>query len=622
MKKLVALFLVALILISAPVAIAIQFPRQVDPATAPSDPVYGQGLYLFYGSVVAAISGGNFSGAKALLHVAPFIHIPSDILSAVDTFNGLVNSTAGHFLVIDSQLDNASTYLETGRVALARANLTAAVAGLRSVNQTLTQLFAAAPALASLTGIPSSLFLQKLQPLEVQYSGYSAEANRLLVVLTGLTKLEPTAVTLGVGQRSFEVGSNVTVSGSLSAGSVPLAGRTVTVYLGGSPVGNATTGSSGLYSAVLSTPLYYRANATMFASFVPSGADSLVYAPATSAAVSVHIEFATPTPYVTLPHRAYAGQPMGVNGTLTVGGLPVGGYTVSMSGFSTSPLGPEEVATGVTSADGSFSLSITPPSSLSGGTYALTLATPSNGTVGPLSYPFDVNVTKESVQVTSSAPTVAIAGLPVTVSGTALVGGLALSGAQVLNTTPSPGVDTNTSASGSFSFTVTPPLTTSNGAWTYSLGVYPSQTWISSAPVSVTVFVINPLVLVFPASSAGMLLLVVRRRRSAGQGLALAPLEEEDEPRAAQTPRPPLTGLPAVYYRAAELAEKATGVPLLPHMTVREYLGALLGKLKGFEHFRTISSLLERHLYAGARDPGDQGRAEAELEAMRREDEA
>ncbi|MDG6938529.1 MAG: MobA/MobL family protein [Nitrososphaerota archaeon] len=73
---------------------------------------------------------------------------------------------------------------------------------------------------------------------------------------------------------------------------------------------------------------------------------------------------------------------------------------------------------------------------------------------------------------------------------------------------------------------------------------------------------------------------------------------------------------------AAELAEKATGVPLLPHMTVREYLAALLGKLKGFEHFRAISSLLERHLYAGARDPGDQGRAEAELEAMRREDEA
>ena len=620
MKKLLALLLVAIVLMSAPAALAIQFPRQVDPNTAPADPVYGQGLYLFYGSIVAAVTGGNFTAAKQLLSLTPFIHIPSDILSAVESFDGLVNSTAVQFVAIRAELDNASTYLGTGRVGLARDNLTAAVSNLRDVNQTLTQLFAAEPPLASLTGIPSSLLLQKLEPLETLYAADSAQASRLLVTLTGLTKLDQTSVTLSVAQASIEVGSNVTVSGTLTSTSGPLAHRQVAVYLGGSPIGNATTDSAGRYSAELRTPLYYKVNATLFASYVPSGPDSLVYAPSTSATVLLRIAFLTPSASIRLPPLAYAGQPVELNGTLLLAGRGLGGYTVSASGFSTSSLAPPETAAAVTSSDGGFSLSLTPSSGLSGGSYPVTIVTSSNGSVGPLTVTVLVSLVKESASATSSAPAFAIAGFPVKVSGYASVNGSALAGAQVLNTTPAPGVDTSTSPTGAFAFTVTPPLTTPNGAWSYDLGVYPSQSWISSAPVAVSIFVINPLVLVFPASSLGMLLLVVRRRRAPSQSQALAPLEEAPPPPPRETRQ--LTGLPAVYYRAAELAEKATGVPLLPQMTVREYLAALLGKLKGFDHFRAISSLLERHLYAGVREPDDEGRAEAELEAMRREDEA
>ncbi|MDE1858870.1 MAG: hypothetical protein KGI26_07380, partial [Thaumarchaeota archaeon] len=114
MKKLLALLLAALVLVSVPVTLAIQFPRQVDPSTAPADPAYGQGLYLFYGSIVAALSGGNFTAAKALIGQTSFIHIPPEILDAVNSFNGLVNSTANLFTVIDSQLINASGYISTG----------------------------------------------------------------------------------------------------------------------------------------------------------------------------------------------------------------------------------------------------------------------------------------------------------------------------------------------------------------------------------------------------------------------------------------------------------------------------------------------------------------------------
>ncbi|HKT22015.1 MAG TPA: hypothetical protein VJR06_05330, partial [Nitrososphaerales archaeon] len=443
------LIIVALMLVSIPVSLALQFPRQVDPATAPTDPVYGQGLYLFYGSVVVALTGGNYSAARALLGETPFIHIPPEILDAVNSFDSLVNNTANQFRVINYQLANASNFLATGRVSLARANLTAAVSNLRDVNQTLTQLLAAEPQLAALTGIPSSLLLQKLQPLETIYNGDVAQADRLLKVLTGLSKLEPTSITLSVVQVSIIVGSNVTVSGLLRGptGS-PLDSRNVSVFFQGRLIGKATTDSAGRYSAQLRTPFFYQKNATMFASFLPAGGDSLVYAPATSPLVNVTVTFVTPSISFTAPNSVNAGQPLTVNGTLTLGGRPLGGYQVSLSGFKTTTFGATPTSTGLTGPDGTFSVSLTPSSSLGRGTYPVTLGTSSNGTVGPLLVSIPIDVNKETPVVDSTIPGFALAGFPVTISGSVKANGSGIAGAQVLNTSPSPSVDTATSRSG------------------------------------------------------------------------------------------------------------------------------------------------------------------------------
>jgi hypothetical protein len=623
MKKLAAILLAALVLLSAPAAFSIQFPRQVDPSTAPQDPAYGQGLYLFYASIVAAVSGGNFSGARALLAQTPFIHVPPEILDAVDSFDGLVNSTAALFRTVGLQLANASAYLATGRVSLARDNLTSAVTSLRAANQTLDQLFGAEPQLAALTGIPSSLFLQKLHPLESLYVSDSAEASRLLAVLTGLTKLEPTTVTLQVRQGSIKVGSDVSVSGTLvGPGGSPLASRTVTVYFENQPIGNASTDGSGAYSADLPTPYFYQRDATLFASFLPAGNDSLVYAPSTSPPANVTVDFATPDASLASPRPVYAGQPMTVSGTLTLGGAPLAGYAVSLSGFAPSPLAPPVEASARTAADGSFAVELTPPSALAGGAYPLTLRTSSNGTVGPLSVPLSVTVIKEDPAVSSSAPLVALAGVPFTVSGAATANGTGVGGAQVLVTPPGPSVEGTTSPSGAFSLRVAPPLTTPTGGWSFTVEVYPAQSWISPAPATVSVFVVNPLVLVFPASSLALLGLVVRRRR---QALAPAPLpppaRAAGPPVPAAPPRPPagLPGVAGVYYAAVALAERSTGVRLLPQMTVREYARGVEGALRGSAHFWAISLIFEAHLYGAGGGEGDESTGASELEALRRE---
>ena len=472
MKRLLALAAVALVLLSVPVAISLQFPRQVDPSSAPTDQVYGQGLYLFYGSVVAALSGGNFTAAEHLLRQSPFVHVPAEILDAYDSFNGELNTTAAAFRSADLLLANASGYISSGQVAQARASLQGAIGDLRGANQTLTQLFGAEPQLAALTGIPSSLLLSKLQPLQTLYSTYSAEADRLVRVITGLTRLELPTVTLNVTAATMVTGSDLSFSGRLSGpGGAPLASKEVTLYFGDRAIGNATTDGLGGYAGTLPTPLYYQHAASVFSSYVPAGNDSLVYSPATSAAVSLNVTFSTPTLAFQAPGSVYAGGQLAVTGSATLAGLPLDGYGVSLSGLGASALLPPQRTSGVTSQAGAFSLDMAVPTGLAQGTYQLTLATGANGTVGPSTSTLAVRVIKENPSVRSSAPIIAFAGFPVTISGSATANGTGVSGARVLNVTPSPSVNATTSQGGTFSFSLTPPATASNGYWTYTAEV-------------------------------------------------------------------------------------------------------------------------------------------------------
>lgn len=619
MKKLLALLVIALILISVPVAVSLEVPRQVDPGSAPTDQVYGQGLYLFYGSVVAALTGGNFTAAKHMLGQAGLIHIPPEILDAFNSFNGLINRTSNLFRTASQQLGNASEYISTGRIASARVSLQGAITNLASANQTLLELFSAEPQLAALTGIPSSLLMQKLQPLATQYKGYSLQADRLLKVLTGLAKLEQPTITLAVSTSTILTGSDISVSGRLvgpSGGA--LQGRIVTMYFGNGDIGSATADASGDFAATLATPFYYQPTVSMFASYVPSGNDTLVYAPATSTPTLLNVTFSKPDVASDVPGRAYAGQPLRVTGTLSFEGHPLYGYNVSLSGFQQTTFGPKASAFTSTTQTGSFALQLVVPTSLSQGTYPLVLATSANGTIGPTATTVGVFVVKLSPDVTSSAPVIAIAGFPLTVTGSVLVNGSGLSGARVLNTSPSPAVDANTSADGSFSFTVTPPITSSNGGWSYNVEVYPSQSWIAPTPVAVNVFVINPLVLLFPASSVGLLAFVVRRRRPPAQAQAILPKVEAATARV-EREKPPLTGLPAIYATAAELVGKATSIALQPQTTVREYLGQVRGKFNGVTHFEYITSALESQLYGPGVYAEVEKWAEAELNALRGE---
>jgi hypothetical protein len=587
-------------------------PRQVDPATAPAEIVYGPGLFLFYGSVISLIDSGNFSGVRALLSQAGFIHIPPEISFSVNIFNGLLTSTANILAATNTELSDANSSISTGRVDEATSHVQTAFADLKDANRTITELVAAAPRLAGLTGMPISLFLPKVNTLVSLYAAYLARAHLLQDEITRIHKLVQTSLTLAVSQTAIETGSNVQASGTLTATSgAQMGSRSVTIFFQGSSLGQAVTDSMGHFLASIRTPYVYQQILSLIASYLPVGNDTKLYSPSSSPTVQLNVNFTSPLANVTAPGNAFAGLSLTVNGTLSADKSPLAGYGITLTAFG-------QDSSSKTTKGGRFSFEVVAPASLSGGTYSLTLLTSGNRTTGPLSQTIKVNVIKLDPLVTINVPAFVIAGFATTISGSAKVNGSVLQGATVLNVSPTPQVNTTSSDQGSFSFKLTPSLYVPTGEWDYTVGVYPQQSWISPDRVKVSLFVVNPAILIPPVLSAALLVMVVRKRRSANQTPILAAQEREWllPPESVPVERRP--GLAKTYFEALELVQRATSIILEPSDTLREYLYKVKGVLKGLVHFEHITLALESQLYGPGVAFYEEQNAEEEFDSLRR----
>lgn len=620
MKRVVAYVLVLVILISAlsvPLVLlhlaptpTQAIPRQVDPATAPSEVSYGPGLFVFYGSVIAAIDSGNLTGVRTLLGQTGFIHVPADVSDAVNTFDSLLNSTASVLASTDSELTAANLSLSTGRTANASADVQVALSDLRTANGTITQLEAAAPLLASLTGIPSTTFVQKVNTISSLYSAYDSELEKLQGQIAGLTRLVQTSLTLSVTSK-VETGSSVVATGTLvSATAGPLAARSIAVYFMGAVLGTVVTDSLGRFNASFAIPFLYQQTATMFASYIPTGEDATIYSPTSSPMVRVTLTFGSPQAQVTAPKSVYAGLPLAVNGTLSADGAPLPGYVVSLAAFGSG-------LSTKSSQGGTFSFQTTAPAGLGAGVYDLALTTSGNGTVGPLFQQVQVTIVKLEPALTLNVPSFAIAGLGTTISGVAEVNDTRLQGTTLLNVSPTPFVNETTSGSGTFSFKVTPPLTLTTGDWTYTLGFYPNQTWVSSARVNVTLYVINPLTLVVPVLSGVVLIIAVRRRRTPQQMESAALFEVAPPQPVPPTPQQAPSALGEIYSAALEVVQRVTSLTPEPRQTLREYLEGVRGSLRKASDFEFITLAFESDLYGPGAGPRVQEAARERLDSLR-----
>ncbi|MDA4126925.1 MAG: hypothetical protein OK452_06960 [Thaumarchaeota archaeon] len=587
-------------------------PRQVDPAVASAQIVYGPGLFIFYGLVISSIDAGNLSAVKAFLGQAGLLHIPSEVSDVVNTFNRLLNSTADILAATDTEILHANSSLKFGRVAEATSHVQAAMVDLRTANGTISELVSAASRLASATGIPSTLFVQKVFTIVSLYSKYVSQVHQLQNGVTGETKLIQTSVTLIVSPSSIETGSTVRANGKLTTISgAPIASRGIKIFLSNATLKEVVTNSQGQFDASFPTPFVYQQTVSLFASYQPKGNDTSAYAPSSSQSVQLSVSFVSPEAKVFVTPSVYAGLSISLNGTLTADGVPLSGYDVTLGAFG-------QDLSARSSRLGSFSFRTVAPASLGAGNYSLTLQTSGNATIGPLSKSIHVSVIKLDPSVTLNVPAFVIAGFGTTISGSVNDNGSSLPDATVLNVSPSPSVNTTTSASGSFTFGVTPGLALSTGNWDYTVGVYPKETWISPTRVSVSVFVINPLTLLLPALSAGFLVMVVRSRRGARHAPVVTVQRWESIQPIITGTVEARVGLAETFFSALELVERATSVTPQPEQTLREYLNGVRNVLKGLDHFEYVTLAFEAQLYGPGVASAVELRAQEAFESLRR----
>ncbi len=145
--------------------------------------------------------------------------------------------------------------------------------------------------------------------------------------LAGSVTIAPSSTSLAVASASGTVGQSATLSATLTAGSAPVSGQTVSFQVDGVSVGTAATNGSGVASltyAILATANV--GSHTIAASFAGNSADAassgtgtLTAIAAPPAATSLAVASASGT----------VGQSATLSATLTAGSAPVSGQTVS-----------------------------------------------------------------------------------------------------------------------------------------------------------------------------------------------------------------------------------------------------------------------------------------------------
>ncbi len=259
---------------------------------------------------------------------------------------------------------------------------------------------------------------------------------------TAAVATQPTSLSLSA-PASVQTGSSVTLSGTLVAGSAPIAGKTITLTLG-TQTCSATTNASGVASCAL-VVTQPAGSYTTSASF----AGDTTYSPS-AASTSISVT-AAPGPRTTTVQIAVNG-PLTIGNTATLTGTLLDGTTPVAGKTLTLALGSNTCTTGATNASGvaTCTVTVTAPA----GTYATSAsfagdssykASTGSGTVTVVLRPSTIHLTVASSVQTGSA---------VAISGTLLDGTTALAGKTVKLSLGTQSCTATTGATGVLSCTI------------------------------------------------------------------------------------------------------------------------------------------------------------------------
>ncbi len=618
-KSAIALSLIFLLAVLFPYFFIFAQPSHVpheNPATTKDSPELIS-VALFYSNVFNLAAISQYQDAQTLLKELEYASIPDELRYITARYNSLCQQLLTAQDNLESLLDEASDLLSHYQTGDAQQKLDAAEAAIISIQLLQEDIQAVTNTLGNRLGVSTALagsqIRQTYDRLEVSLSRprqLVTELAQLRQNLTEEVKFEvkgkiPTELSLSIIPASVFVGDSITALGKLTANNKALSNRKLTFLLDDEPLVITTTDSDGSYSADITIP--YKADITIPYKYVSTMTLSVAYIPAgddignylgCSQPVVVNTSFYPTYLEVLAPETASPGLSFTISGQVSSTGGTVDRLVRVL-------LDDTQLAEEVT--QGKFSLKITPPPQTSIGEHSLILVIIPGERYCGTSESVKINISRLPMQADIRMPQLIVTPKQIQISGKIYDSLGPVQGAGVSFVFRNSSTTVKTSNDGGFTTSIEMPLDLSSvGPQELAITIEPAQLWNAPLEIKKQIFTINwvniGLMLVVCLSLGLVLYARVKTKPLGPQGeigmpqaatpgvLTIAPL-----------PRPgyEFTGIRgrifSAYRNGLGAVEKATGISMAPHATLREFLHAvtprLLGTIKSFTELTTITEV-------------------------------
>jgi len=584
-----------------------------NPLTA-EDTTDSASLLRFYGNVFELATLSQYQDAQSMLNELEYANIPDEIKYLIDRYNTISGELFTTLENLESLLGEISTLLSSYQVNEAREKLDVAEATVRNARLLLDDIETATTTFADKLGVltPSATSqvteaYSRLEDILLRLRGLIDKLNKLLESLTNEYEVQAqgelidTELSLDVTPESVFIGETITASGKLIANNHPLCNRELTLLLSDEALAvTTTTDSDGYYTANLVIPYRYIPMMTLRAEYIPSGDDIGIYLACQSMPVVVNTSYYTTLLEVSAPEIAHPGFPIKVNGQISSTGNDV--ERIAKVFLDDAQLAEEKI-------EGKFNVELTPPERISTGGHSLRIMVEPQKRYSGISKNLNIHISRIPVQADIRIPLFIITPGTVRISGQVYHSLGPLQDATVNFNFKESSATVKTSADGSFIGTVETPIDLSMvGPQELTLTVEPAEPWYDSLLIKRWVFTITPTNIgLILAAFISLGLLAYHRGRT---GPSIQQEESvEDKPyeifpvTSLSRPRYKFTGIKGrlllAYLDGLKAVEKAVGISMAPHTTLREFLNTATPLLPVIiKPFNELTTMAEIALYS------------------------
>lgn len=595
-----------------------QVARHADPAQAVSETPSPAALALIYSSVFGNISSGEFEEAYRSLGSLEGVYVPENAKYIFSRFNQLISQEALELESADARIAGALRSLSLGLIETAKANVSSALLSLAKASITSSSLSSAASEFAK------TLRTRQLTPeiamVEGAIASYYGDLDEIMRSIGEVEagNVTATAIDLSLSGSHVIIGDNVSATGRLTelSSGAPLPGREVAVLACGRAY-LAETDADGRFEIQFEAAAPGGPQQSVSAAFLYDGSHAGSYASA-----PIVVNYIVPKITATADRsRALPGDAVRLSlvADLSEWAAPVapelreefgarlsGALQATTFRFAVTAFGSEEVVGSGYPVGAMISVSV--PAGAASGSHPINAALLPASMFAGSAASASVEVYRKAVEVSLSAPSIALGGTYLTMYGSASSSGSAVAGASVSASFAGATASATTGQDGSFSVTITVPPWRASGWESARAVVQPADYRLSASSASATVLVVSPMMAVVAA--AGAVAAFGLARRAASGGKATGSLVYAAAAQAKQSQLPPAETLAGIYARAAQAVGAALGTFARESETVREYLARVASRLGALgKAFGELTLMLEESLYGMKEVDASRGRS-------------